>query len=93
MIVFGSQQENTDLFAQQATFAKSWNEMYAYPKMEYSGFYDAMKRIAAPFGNDIPTVRGDGGPYWEDGIASTAELQRWSEEQRAAGLPRSNSRR
>jgi hypothetical protein len=33
MIVFGSQQENTDLFAQQATFAKSWNEMYAFPKM------------------------------------------------------------
>ena len=51
MIVFGSQQENTDLFAQQATFAKSWNETYAYPKMEYSGFYDAMKRIAAPFGD------------------------------------------
>ncbi len=74
MIVFGSQQENTDLFTQQATFAKTWNDTYAYPKMEYSGFYDAMKRIAAPFGNDIPTVRGDGGPYWEDGIASTAEF-------------------
>ena len=75
MIVYGSQQENTDLHSEQATFAKSWNEMYAYPKMEYSGFYDAMKRIAASSGDDIPTVRGDGGPYWEDGIASTAELQ------------------
>ncbi|HXS12121.1 MAG TPA: polysaccharide lyase family protein [Acidobacteriaceae bacterium] len=75
MIVFGSQQENTDLFVQQATFAKTWNERYAYPKMEYSGFYDAMKRIAAPFGDEIPTVRGDGGPYWEDGIASAAELE------------------
>ena len=74
MIMFGSQQENTDLFSQQATFAKAWNEMYAHPKMEYSGFYDAIKRIAAPFGEDIPTIRGDGGPYWEDGIASTAEL-------------------
>jgi len=74
VIVYGSQQENTDLYTQQASFAKDWNEKYAYPKMEYSGFYDAMKKIAAPFGEDIPTVRGDGGPYWEDGIASTAEL-------------------
>ncbi|HEX5284217.1 MAG TPA: polysaccharide lyase family protein [Bryocella sp.] len=74
MIVYGSQQENTDLFPQQASFASAWNEKYAYPKMEYSGFYDAMKKITAPFGDDLPTVRGDGGPYWEDGIASTAEL-------------------
>jgi hypothetical protein len=74
VIVFGSQQENTDLFSQQATFAKSWNDLYAYPKMEYSGFYEALKRIATPFGDEIPTVRGDGGPYWEDGIASAAQL-------------------
>lgn len=74
MIVFGSQQENTDLFPQQAAFAKAWNAEYAYPKMEYSGFHDALQRIAAPFGDNIPTVRGDGGPYWEDGIASAAKL-------------------
>jgi len=24
------------------------------------------------FRNSIPTVRGDGGPYWEDGIGSDA---------------------
>jgi alpha-mannosidase len=74
VIVFGSQQENTDLFPQQATFAQSWNDLYAYPRMQYAGFYEALKNIATPFGNDIPTVRGDGGPYWEDGIASAAGL-------------------
>jgi alpha-mannosidase len=74
VIVFGSQQENTDLFPQQATFARQWNDSYAYPHMQYSGFHDALQTIAAPFGSDIPTVSGDGGPYWEDGIASDARL-------------------
>ena len=74
VIVFGSQQENTDLFPQQAEFAKQWNAQYAYPRMQYSGFYDALKDIALSFGDSIPTVTGDGGPYWEDGIGSTAGL-------------------
>src|SRR5262249_13679878 len=28
--------------------------------------------IAKQFGENIPTIRGDGGPYWEDGIGSDA---------------------
>jgi hypothetical protein len=40
--------------------------------MQYSGFYDALKNIADQFGDNIPTVSGDGGPYWEDGMASDA---------------------
>ncbi len=71
-IVFGSQVENTDLFSQQAELADQWNGVYAYPKMQYSGFYDAFKNIADQFGDNIPTVRGDGGPYWEDGMAADA---------------------
>jgi hypothetical protein len=49
-----------------------WNNAYAYPRMKYSGFVEALAYIAAQFGDSIPVVRGDGGPYWEDGIASTA---------------------
>ena len=71
-ILFGTQPENTDLFPQQAELAQQWNSKYAYPKLQYSGFYDALKNIAQQFGKDIPTVSGDGGPYWEDGIASDA---------------------
>lgn len=71
-IIFGSQVENTDLFPQQAELAGQWNNVYAYPKMQYSGFYDALKNIADQFGDNIPTVRGDGGPYWEDGMAGDA---------------------
>ncbi|HLY40756.1 MAG TPA: polysaccharide lyase family protein [Terracidiphilus sp.] len=71
-IIFGTQVENTDLFPQQAVLADQWNALYAYPHIEYSGFHDALEKIAGQFGNDIPTVRGDGGPYWEDGIGSDA---------------------
>ncbi len=71
-IIFGTQVENTDLFPQQAELAQQWNSVYAYPKLQYSGFHDALKNIAQQFGNDIPTISGDGGPYWEDGIASDA---------------------
>jgi len=72
VILFGTQQENTDLFPQQAQLAGQWNQEFAYPKIVYSGFHDALKNIADQFGNGLPTVTGDGGPYWEDGIASNA---------------------
>ena len=81
-IMYGTQGENTDLFPQQAELAAKWNKIYAYPHLQYSGFKDALENIKAQFGNSIPTVRGDGGPYWEDGIASDAyyaAMERWTE--------------
>lgn len=71
-IIFGTQVENTDLFPQQGELADQWNALHAYPRIEYSGFHDALEKIADQFGPDIPTIRGDGGPYWEDGIGSDA---------------------
>ena len=72
VILYGAQPENTDLFPQQAALAEDWNKIYSYPKLTFSGFSDAMSDIAKQFGDSIPTVRGDGGPYWEDGITSDA---------------------
>lgn len=71
-IMFGTQVENTDLFPQQGELADQWNAIHVYPHIEFSGFHDALARIAEQFGDRLPTVRGDGGPYWEDGIASDA---------------------
>jgi alpha-mannosidase len=71
-IIFGTQVENTDLFPQQAELADAWNGQFAYPHLTYSGFHDALDAIAGQFDGDIPTLRGDGGPYWEDGIGSDA---------------------
>lgn len=71
-ILFGTQVENTDLFPQQAELADKWNALYTYPHLQYSGFHDALAEIARQSGDSIPTIRGDGGPYWEDGIGSDA---------------------
>lgn len=72
VILYGTQVENSDLFAAQAELAGKWNARYAYPRIEYAGFHDALAKIAKQFGDAIPTMSGDGGPYWEDGIASDA---------------------
>jgi len=81
-IVYGTQVENSDLFPQQAEFAEKWNGVYTYPHLQYSGFHEALANIEQQFGKDLPTIRGDGAPYWEDGIASDAYyagLERWTE--------------
>ena len=71
-MMYGTQVENTDLFAQQSDLASKWNGMYAYPRFQYAGFHDALTDIEKQFGDSIPTIRGDGGPYWEDGAGSDA---------------------
>ncbi len=81
-IIYGTQVENTDLFPQQAELVGKWNAIYAYPRLQYSGFHEAIQDIEKQFGDYIPTIRGDGGPYWEDGAASDAyylSMERWSE--------------
>jgi alpha-mannosidase len=72
VLVYGTQAENTDLVPGAATFVQAWNRQYAYPKLQYSTFPDFFKYIADNYGKDLPTYRGDGGPYWEDGVGSDA---------------------
>ena len=84
VIVYGSQAENTDLIPQQAALAAEWNEAYAFPKLRYSGFAEAMRHIEAQMGDSIPVLKGDDGPYWEDGLISNAYI---------TGLARSNEQR
>jgi hypothetical protein len=73
VMLFGAQWENSDLFPQQATIVEDWNKTYAYPKLAYSGFADALHTIADQLGDSIPAIKGDGGPYWEDGIYSDTQ--------------------
>jgi hypothetical protein len=85
VIVYGTQVENTDLFPQQAALAGDWGKVYAFPKLRFSGFSEAMQYISGQLGDSIPVIRADGGPYWEDGLiadAHTTSLAR-SNEQRA----------
>ncbi len=72
VLIYGAQDENTDLHAQLATFATAWNQSYAYPKLRYSTFADFFKYVDQHFGAELPTYKGDMGAYWEDGIGSDA---------------------
>jgi alpha-mannosidase len=71
-LIYGIQVENTDLVPSTATFATVWNKQYAYPKLTYSTFPDFFHRVEKQFGAQLPTVKGDGSGYWEDGIGSDA---------------------
>jgi hypothetical protein len=62
-IVYGTQPENYDLFPEQAVLAGKWNTKWAYPRIQYSGFNDALETIRKQLGDKIPTYTGDGGPY------------------------------
>ena len=43
-IIYGTQVENTDLFPQQSELVGKWNALYAYPRLQYSGFHGAISK-------------------------------------------------
>jgi len=71
-LLYGAQDENTDLHPDLATFAAAWNQAFAYPKLHYATFTDFFTYIDKNFSAALPTYKGDMGPYWEDGIGSDA---------------------
>jgi alpha-mannosidase len=86
VLLFGAQWENSDLFPQQATFVGAWNKVYAYPRLVYTDFGGALQAIVREAGSSIPVIRGDGGPYWEDGIVSDARFAAMSRESEQRAL-------
>ncbi|HVU34109.1 MAG TPA: glycosyl hydrolase-related protein [Opitutaceae bacterium] len=71
-LIYGTQEENTDLIPATATFVDRWNETYAFPHLRYGTFRDFMHELDAKHGRELPSFRGGLGAYWEDGIASDA---------------------
>jgi alpha-mannosidase len=71
-IIFGTQLENTPLAKEQSEIVASFSHEYAWPKFEFATVHSAMQRIEHEWKGEIPVVRGDFGPYWEDGYGSDA---------------------
>ena len=71
-IIFGTQLENTPLAGEQSEIVASFGHEYAWPRFEFSTVHSAMLRIEHEWKGDFPVVRGDFGPYWEDGYGSDA---------------------
>jgi hypothetical protein len=72
VLMHGSQWENTSLHKAQADIVREWNQTYVYPRLVFAGFGEALEKISTGVADKLPVVRGDGGPYWEDGVASDA---------------------
>jgi alpha-mannosidase len=73
VLMFGSQLENTDARLSEPEFLSKWNASYTYPRFILSTFPDYFHYIEKNYGAQLATVRGDGGPYWEDGAGSDAK--------------------
>ncbi len=72
VLMYGSQIENTDLIPGEPEFVQKWNSKYSFPKMILATFRDYMRYVEQRYGSELPTVIGDGGPYWEDGYGTDA---------------------
>lgn len=53
-------------------FVREWNGQHASPHFIISSTSDAFRAFEAKYGKDLPVVRGDWTPYWEDGAASSS---------------------
>ena len=87
VLMFGSQLENTDLIPGEGKFVRGWNAKYAWPRLQLATFRDYFELIEKQYGDKLETVRGDFGPYWEDGIGTDAQyaaLYRQTESRAAA---------
>lgn len=72
VLMYGSQLENTDARLSEPQFVSRWSAEYAYPRFILATFPDYFHYIEKNFGSQLSIVKGDGGPYWEDGVATDA---------------------
>lgn len=54
-------------------FVKEWNEKYASPKIVLNTTDKLFETFEKKYGKELPVVKGDITPYWEDGAISTAK--------------------
>ncbi len=69
----GAYGDNRPLTEQLPQTVRAWNEKYVYPKIVFSSNSEWFSSIEEHYGEHLKTVSGDGGAFWEDGAASSAE--------------------
>ncbi|MGC9943464.1 MAG: polysaccharide lyase family protein [Verrucomicrobiota bacterium] len=66
---FGDNAEPDDSLA---PFVKNWNETHVSPRFVICNTSQAFHAFEDRYGKQLPTLRGDFTPYWEDGSGSSA---------------------
>jgi len=56
-----------------ADYVKEWNERYAFPRLVIATTAECFQAFEEVYGAELPELRGDFTPYWEDGAASSAK--------------------
>lgn len=69
---FGGFGDNGPIDIRLASVTAEWNKKYEYPKVILCRGPEFFKYIESKYKGNIPTIRGDGGVYWEDGAGSSA---------------------
>jgi alpha-mannosidase len=64
--------DNAEPDPQICEFAKTWNQDYEWPKIAISSTSEAFSAFEKRYGNEIPQLKGDMTPFWEDGAGSSA---------------------
>lgn len=64
--------DNGPIDTSVSRFVKQWNEKYSSPKIVLNTTDKLFETFEQKYGKDLPVVKGDITPYWEDGAGSTA---------------------
>lgn len=72
VLLHGAMMDNVANDDMLARVPDKWNRKYAYPKITICRGREFFEHIESNFAKYIPTVKGDGGVWWEDGAASSA---------------------
>lgn len=67
----GSDNGPTDKYL--ANNIRKWNETYLSPKIVIATTAEFFREFEKVYGNQLPELKGDITPYWEDGAASSAK--------------------
>ena len=73
ILLHGAYSDNVKIGQAIAEGQAAWNEKYEYPKIHLCRLADYFGHIEKGFADKIPTIRGCGGSWWEDGAGSTAK--------------------
>ncbi len=68
----GAVSDNQPLKPRLAEVVRAWNKQYEFPRIILCHNAEFYEYIEKNYGDQLPTVRGSGGTYWEDGAGSSA---------------------
>jgi alpha-mannosidase len=72
VMLFGTQSDNAPFNPEEVGFADKWNKEFAYPRIVVATMAEFFRYMEQNFASSFPTLRGDGGAWWEEMYAADA---------------------